>query len=321
MDKHHLIIGGAGFIGSKLSLELSKIGKVSIIDNLSNGNTDFIKDLFIINDFKFIQTDVSDFNNCDIAFNQINLSKTITDVWHLAANSDIPAGINDPGIDLKNTFLTTFQILCCMKKYNIKNIHFASSSAIYGDCNNIEISEDHGPLKPISNYGAMKLASEAQISASFESFLNKVNIFRFPNVVGSPATHGVIFDFINKLKINKSVLNVLGDGSQRKPYLHVSDLVNALIYFSDLKSVSNFEIYNIGPNDDGIDVKTIAELVVDTVNKDAKIIFGSGNKGWIGDVSKFRYSIKKINSLGWKPKYNSFEAISKAICEINNQIK
>ena len=137
----------------------------------------------------------------------------------MAANSDIPAGVLNPDIDLRDTFLTTFEILKAMKKFNIKVLNFASSSAIYGDFGNEIIHESIGPLFPISNYGAMKLASEAQISAACEGFLNRANIFRFPNVVGAPATHGVILDFINKLRLNKNELQVLGNGTQQKAYL------------------------------------------------------------------------------------------------------
>jgi len=318
--KHHLIIGGAGFIGSQLASKISQISKVTVIDNLSNGKKDYI-DKLNVNDLsvKFLKYDVALEEDLEIAFKLANIENDITDVWHLAANSDIPAGANNPKVDLKDTFLTTFGILNSMKKHSLKILHFASSSAIYGDCNNIEVDESYGPLIPISNYGAMKLASEAQISSAFESFLDQVNIFRFPNVVGYPATHGVIFDFVNKLKKNKSVLNVLGNGSQRKPYLHVSDLVNAILYLSE-KNYSKYEIYNIGPNDDGISVKEIAELVVKKINNNAEIVYGDGNKGWVGDVSKFRYSTKKLNQIGWFPKLSSREAINLAIDEIIQQI-
>ena len=134
--------------------------------------------------------------------------------------------------------MTTFNLLEMARKYSVRNFYFASSSAVYGDHGNKNIDENTGPLMPISNYGAMKLASEAQCFAAFESFLDKLRVFRFPNVVGTPATHGVIFDFINKLKKNPTRLDVLGDGTQQKSYLHVNDLVQGMIHLSEIKLVT-----------------------------------------------------------------------------------
>lgn len=166
----------------------------------------------------------------------------------------------------------------------------------------------------------MKLASEAQISAASEHFLQRANIFRFPNVIGTPATHGVIFDFINRLKLNKSELTVLGNGTQQKSYLHVSELIDAMLFIKNKHTDSKVEVFNIGPDDDGVTVKFIAENVVKRVSPKARLNFGEGNKGWIGDVPKFRYSINKLKSLGWKPKLSSENAIIIAIDEIANQL-
>ncbi len=315
-----LIIGGAGFIGSQLVKKLLSSNKITVVDNLSRGSTSYIEEFMEHENFKFLKFDVSNKNECNSAFSEAINFGEIDEVWHLAANSDIPAGVNDSNIDLKDTFLTTFEILNCMKVYNIKVIHFASSSAIYGDCQNLKISEKTGPLLPISNYGAMKLASEAQISAASEHFLQRANIFRFPNVIGTPATHGVIFDFINRLKLNKSELTVLGNGTQQKSYLHVSELIDAMLFIKNKHTDSKVEVFNIGPDDDGVTVKFIAENVVKRVSPKARLNFGEGNKGWIGDVPKFRYSINKLKSLGWKPKLSSENAIIIAIDEIANQL-
>jgi len=178
-----------------------------------------------------------------------------------------------------------------------------------------------GSLSPISNYGAMKLSSEAIICAAYEAFLNTAVIFRFPNVVGFPATHGVIYDFVKKLNASSSDLEVLGDGSQRKAYLHVSDLISAMLYIRDNDERKETpSIYNIGPVDDGIFVRDIAAIVVKAYGGNIKLNFGIGNRGWVGDVPKFVYSTDKLQKLGWKPLMSSTQAIVRAASEIVKQL-
>ncbi len=178
----------------------------------------------------------------------------------MAANSDIRAGVADPDVDFRDTFHTTYNLLRLMREHKIPRLAFASTSAIYGDLKQ-KLTEDIGPLFPISNYGAMKLASEAAISAAAESFLERAWIFRFPNVVGSRATHGAIFDFIHKLKKNPAELEVLGDGTQEKPYFHVADLIEAMLFITDnAKDKLNF--FNIGTSDTMTTVRYLAETTV-----------------------------------------------------------
>ena len=321
MSKHFFIIGGAGFIGSNLiNYLLFDDNFVTIVDDFSRGNYIFIKKNINNPKFKSIQLDVSSKILCEQAFIEANNVIKIDEVWHLAANSDIPAGVENPEIDLNHTFMTTFYILENMKKFGLKKLNFASSSAIYGDFGEKKIHEEIGPLKPISNYGAMKLASEAQIYAASESFLDIVNIFRFPNVVGVPATHGVILDFINRLNKSHEILEVLGNGTQRKAYLHVSDLIEAMLFVNRRNNNIKNEIFNIGPLDDGVTVKWIAEQVVKRINPKSRIVYGNSNKGWVGDVPKFFYSTEKLQKFGWIPKLNSEMAIIKAIDEIAIQV-
>jgi UDP-glucose 4-epimerase len=192
---------------------------------------------------------------------------------------------------------------------------FASTSAVYGDLGDIPLTEDIGPLFPISNYGAMKLASEALISASVESFLEKAYIYRFPNVIGTPATHGVILDFIHKLQKTPKNLEVLGNGSQRKGYLHVQDLIDAMLAIQKLVQ-EPVNYFNIGAGDEGIYVRDIAQIVVDTVSPGAAIAFGESDKGWVGDVPRFQYSIEKLKKLGWSPKHDSTQAVRLAVKQI-----
>ncbi|MGV8934020.1 MAG: SDR family NAD(P)-dependent oxidoreductase [Gallionellaceae bacterium] len=313
---HSIVLGGAGFIGTNLvrTLLMNK-HRVTVIDNLSQGRTELLSDFEEMTSFRFIQADLSVKGQCEAAF-QVATENPVDEIWHLAANSDIPAGVTDSAVDLKDTFLTTYETLRCMRLFGIKNIHFASSSAVYGDWMEVPLHESLGPLRPISNYGAMKLASEAQICASAESFLDQANIFRFPNVVGIPATHGVLYDFIGRLKKDPSKLDVLGNGTQQKSYLHVSDLVSAMLTVRNRRTGPRVEIVNIGATDAGVTVRWIAEQVVARVNPGAAIVFGESNRGWVGDVPKFQYSTERIQSYDWVPTMGSRAAVIRSINEI-----
>ena len=305
-----LIIGGAGFIGSVLVKRMLEEKKnLIVIDKLSLGSTNFID----TSKLEFHKIDINDINEVLRVLDE----QAIDEVWHLAANSNIPLGIDDINIDLHDTFNSTVSTLKIMKQISCKKIYFSSSSAVYG-LNKNRLHEDIGPLMPISNYGAMKLASEALISASLESFLDKACIFRFPNVVGIPATHGVIFDFIKKLKKNMTYLDVLGNGTQQKTYLHVSELIEAMLFINN-NTLNGLNYFNIGAMDDGVLVKQIAEETVKVVSPNANINYQTTDRGWIGDVPKFYYSVDKLKKLGWSPRMSSLEAIKRAVKEIASQ--
>jgi UDP-glucose 4-epimerase len=314
-----LITGAAGFIGSNLvKTFLEQKKRVIGVDNLSRGelsNLAFAKDY---DDFNFEKLNICNYQAFKGFVSKHHLNDPIEEVWHMAANSDIPAGIINAEVDLKDTFMTTFNTLQLMKDLTIPTIAFASSSAIYGNLGEIRLVEHIGPLFPISNYGAMKLASEAAISASVECHLKQAFIFRFPNVIGVPATHGVILDFINKLKETPDNLDVLGDGTQQKTYLHVEELIDAMLFIRN-HSKGKISYFNIGADDEGATVKYIAEEVVKVVAPEAKITYGVGNKGWVGDVPKFSYSISKLLALGWRPKLSSLESVKKAIIQITSE--
>lgn len=313
-QKLHLIVGGAGFIGVNLAAALMDRGhEVLIVDDLSRGTREAMAPLTGRAGFAFIEADASDPDVLDAALPP----QTFAEVWHMAANSDIPAGVADYRVDLRQTFLTTAAVLDIMKRRSIPVIHFASSSAIYGDHGDDLIHENIGPLQPISNYGAMKLASEAQLRAAHEAYVGRVSIFRFPNVIGIPATHGVILDFIRKLIATPTELEVLGNGTQQKSYLHVSDLVAAMLHIADRQEA--YAVYNIGPTDEGVSVRFIAEAVRDAFRPEATIRFGEGNRGWVGDVPKFRYSVDRLLATGWQPQLGSTEAVRRAIVEIVKQ--
>ena len=314
-----IVAGGAGFIGINLIKELLKKKKrIFVLDNFSNGKKSFLNKLKSFDSLQVIECDLSRKDEVFQVIEKIRYqNESFEEIWHLAANSNIPSGVQNSEIDLKDTFMTTFNLLEIARSYSIKNFFFASSSAVYGDHGKKNIDEDTGPMMPISNYGAMKLASEAQCFSAYESFLDKLRIFRFPNVVGTPATHGVILDFINKLRNNPNRLEVLGDGSQQKSYLHVNDLVAGMLYLSETNlGEDNNPIFNLGPEKDSVKVRWIAEQVVLKFSPKAEIIYGDTNRGWVGDVPRFSYSTKKAQNYGWSPQMNSKQSINLAIDEI-----
>jgi UDP-glucose 4-epimerase len=228
----------------------------------------------------------------------------------MAANSDIQKGGKDPVVDYELTFMTTFNVLQCMRKYNVKQLVFASTSAIYGETNDLLI-ENYGPLLPVSNYGASKLACEAFISAFSANYDIQVWITRFPNVVGERFTHGVIYDFIHKLKNNPTELEVLGNGEQYKPYVYVKDLVAGIIFVWQHTS-EKINVYNLGV-ESRTKVKEIAKMVIDAMELNAHITYTGGERGWVGDVPEFRYDLTKIHRLGWKAGRTSNEAVRLSI--------
>lgn len=305
-----LVTGGAGFIGSHLCDALiERKHNVICVDNLSLGLEKNIIHLNKNKNFKFHKLDILDYKK----LLEIMKNEKIDVVFHLAANSDIARSNENSDIDMKNTFMTTYNILCAMKDTNIKKIVFSSTSAIYGKTNR-KINEDYSPLFPVSHYGAAKLASEAFISAFVNNYDMQAWIVRFPNVVGERATHGAIFDFINKLKKNPKELGVLGDGEQNKPYLYVKDVVDAILFIWE-HSDDKLNYYNIGA-ETRTKVKRMAELVIKNMKLDAKIKYAGGEIGWVGDVKEFEYDISKIKKLGWKPSMSSDEAVDLAIKKI-----
>ena len=302
-----LVTGGAGFIGSHLCDVLIADGhNVTVVDNLVLGKVENIEHLINNPNFRFLREDL----NNGHAMNMIFMDGEFDMVYHLAANSDIKKGGKDTMVDYQLTFNTTFNVLQMMKKYEVKKFFFASTSAIYGETYDV-LNEDYGPLKPVSNYGAGKLASEAFISAFASTYHIQTWITRFPNVVGERFTHGVIYDFIHKLQNNPNELEVLGNGEQCKPYVYVKDLV-AGIQFVINNSNEPYNVYMLG-SDTRTKVKEIAAMVIEEMGLNASIRYTGGDRGWVGDVPEFRYDLTKVNNLGWKASYDSNGAVRKAI--------
>lgn len=300
-----LVIGGAGFIGSHLcdGLLANKY-EVCCVDNFSLGTRENIAHL--INDDKFIlyEVDASKEDELEKVFQQ----ETIDYVFHMAANSDIQASASNPEVEYRNTYTTTFSVLSCMRKYNVKKLFFASTSAVYGDKRDVNLDENTPNLSPISYYGAAKLGSEALISAF--SYMNDMEalVFRFPNVIGPRLTHGVIFDFIRKLQNDGTRLQILGDGKQTKPYIYVTDLVDAILQFRETNQ-TGVTLYNIGV-DEETSVDMIAQIICEEMGlENVDFHYTGGEGGWKGDVPRFRYCLDKVHSAGWKAQYTSNEAV------------
>ena len=315
MNAKCLVTGAAGFIGSHLIDRLLGRGATVVgIDNMKLGRRANLAKALENPRFKFVEQDVNDVPGVTNLVAAESKDAPFDVAWHMAANSDIRSGVTDSDVDLRDTFLSTHNLLKVLREHKIPQLAFASSSAIYGVHPGL-LHENLGPLFPISNYGAMKLASEASISAALEAYLKRVWIFRFPNVVGSRSTHGVIYDFAQKLKKNPSELEVLGDGSQEKPYLHVNDLLDAMLFVTD-HATASLNFFNIGTTDSATTVRYIAEAVVKRQSPGAQIRYTGGNKGWVGDVPKFNYSIDKLKKLGWNPRLTSNQAVDRAVAEI-----
>lgn len=304
---HILITGGAGFIGSHLCDALIERNQdIIVVDNLVLGKRENIAHLTNHPNFQFYEEDILN----EVAMRRIFESGRFDMVYHLAANSDIQKGGEDPAVDYQLTFNTTFRILQYMKEFGIKKLFFASTSAIYGETKDV-LNEDYGPLYPVSNYGAGKLASEAFISAFSNTYQIQTWITRFPNVVGERFTHGVIYDFIHKLQDNPQELVVLGNGEQCKPYVYVKDLVKGILYVIDHASAP-YNVYLLG-SDTRTKVKDIARMVIEEMGLDARIRYTGGERGWVGDVPEFRYDLSRVNDLGWRAAHDSNTSIRIAI--------
>jgi UDP-glucose 4-epimerase len=303
------VTGGAGFIGSHLVDRLIEQGhKVTVFDDLSSGKKEFISHHADNEDFLFIRADLTNGNR---------VKKEIKDhdiVFHIAANPDVRRGAEEPEI-AKKDILATYNLLDAMQEHSISKIVFSSSSVIYGETPARPLPENYGPLLPISVYGAAKLASEGLISSFCHTFDMQCWIYRFANVVGIRGTHGVIVDFINKLRNNPNELEILGDGKQCKPYLYVTECVDGML-FGFNRANEQINVFNLGV-DSTTEVTRIGELVVEEMGlHDVSFRYTGGKRGWKGDVPHFQFDTTKIRSLGWQATLSSDETIRKAIRDL-----
>lgn len=315
-SKKIFITGGLGFIGFNIIEFLIKknyLGEIIVYDNNSISNNRVLKSLSILSNVSIVIGDLLDYKKTKSSMQGSDI------VIHLAANSDISKGVFNPSIDFDNTIVATKNVLTSMLENEITQIVFPSGSGVYGDVNNINIPEGYGPLIPVSHYGASKLSAEALISSFVHMHDFKALIFRFANVIGPNQTHGVAYDFIRKIIKNSDELNVLGNGTQLKSYIHVDDIISG-IFIALEKSFEKLHIYNLS-TDDAISVKDIANMVVTKMDNNTKIVYGNTNFGWRGDVPKISLSSEKIKNLGWKPNYNTREAMKVSIDCMLNEIQ
>tara|TARA_B100001123_G_C15248203_1_gene1001775 strand:- start:25 stop:978 length:954 start_codon:yes stop_codon:yes gene_type:complete len=306
----YFITGGAGFIGSNIIefLIKEKVKKITVIDDLSFGKIKYIK--------KYIKNKRINFIKGSI-LNKKKINKCIKKhdvIIHLSANADIASGNLNPKIDFNQTVKGTFTILEAMRTNNIKKLIFLSGSGVYGDYGSAMIKENF-TLFPASIYGASKLCAESLISSYVKNFLFSCFVLRPANIVGQYLTHGVVFDFIKKLKKNPTKLRVLGDGNQTKPYIIIDDIISAIKLLINKRKFSpkKLEIYNIS-NKDRVSVKDIAKLTIKFMKlKKTKIIYGKTKYGWIGDIPQYKLNINKLEKIGWKNLCSSSAAIKKTL--------
>ncbi len=303
-----LMTGGAGFIGSHLADRLLKDGwEVVVLDNFSTGSFENIKQAFETGRLKIIIGDAK-------TVNLMEELEGVDYVFHLAANPDVRE--TSPSVHFQENIVATFNILEYARKAGVKFFAFASSSTVYGDASKIPTPEDYGPLKPISLYGAAKLAAEGLVSAYCHTFGMRGVSFRLANIVGPRLTHGVIYDFINKLRENPRRLEILGDGTQRKSYVWIEDCVEAILHVLKHAESSRYEVYNVG-SEDWVTVSEIADMVIESMGlSDVEKVFTGGvdgGRGWVGDVKLMNLDISRIKATGWRPRYTSREAVKLSV--------
>lgn len=303
-----LVTGGAGFIGSHVvdRLIASDDSPVIVVDNFSNSTRRWVKDhehrgAAIVHDLDVLETD---------RLTQL-MADGVDRVIHLAASVDMRVGLEDNWIDVEQSVLATRSVLEAMRRTNVRQIVFSSSSTVYGELTPRPTAEHHGPMLPISVYGAAKLGAEALISAYCHLYGFRAGIFRFGNVVGGRMNHGVIYDFLGKLRENPHSLHILGNGHQRKNYFLAEDCARGIIELS-AAARSDVLVANLG-SVDTVTVTRIAEIVLAELGLEADIVYGGGERGWPGDVPVVEFDLSTAHALGWRSSLESEDAIREAV--------
>lgn len=318
MSQSYFIVGGAGFIGSHFTDHLLANGasRVTLYDNFSSGREWHYEAHRNDPRLGVVRADVKDIDSLTSAMRGHDV------VIHLASNPDIAKAATEPDIDFREGTYLTQNVVEAMRRGSVKTLLYASGSGVYGELGTIEAQEDHGPLIPISTYGASKLAGEVLISSYSFMFGIVGRAFRFGNVVGPRQTHGVGFDFIRRLNRDSSRLPILGDGSQSKSYIHVSDVVKAVLTAKE-QCQQRFQVFNVATGD-YITVKEIAELAVEVLGLERGKVnfeFSGGDRGWKGDVPIVRLNTERIRSLGWRCQRGSREALKQAMQSILSDVR
>jgi UDP-glucose 4-epimerase len=308
-----IVVGGAGFVGSHFVDRLLADGveRVTVYDNFSSGRDWHLEGHADDARLSVVRADVGDLEALTRAMDAHDT------VIHLASNPDIARAIAEPAIDFDQGTLLTHHVAEAARRSGARRILYASGSGVYGELGEIEAHEDRGPLLPISTYGASKLAGEALICSYCHLFDLRACAFRFGNVVGPRQTHGVGFDFVRRLLRTPERLDILGDGTQSKSYIHVRDVVDAVL-LAARRMREPFRTYNVATGD-YITVREIAELAVECVGlrpEATRLVFGTGDRGWKGDVPVVRLDTARIRALGWSHTMSSREALRQSMVAI-----
>ena len=316
MNRNYLVVGGAGFIGSHFVEDLLNrdIGLVRVVDNLCSGTLAHIQKFQLSPNFEFIQMNVEDTEELIAAMVGVNT------VIHLASNPDIARAAREPRIDFVQGTVLTESVAEAARIAGVQNILYASGSGVYGDAGSTILTED-SPINPISTYGASKLAGESLLASYAFMFGIKCLAFRLANVVGPMQTHGVGYDFLRRLKLNPSKLEILGDGQQYKSYIHVTDIVNGVLTLED--AIPNgFDVFNMSTPDQITvnEIAILAEISLGIEPSTVQHIYSGGDRGWKADVPVVKLSAEKISKYGWSPKYNSHKAMSLALLSMANSL-
>lgn len=302
-----LVTGGAGFIGSHLVDSLLEQGKaVRVFDNMSAGNELYLERWAGNERFNFIKGDLT--KPSEVKY----ILEGCDTIYHLAANPEVRSWLASPDDQFKQNVEATFNLLEDIRKNGgINLLVFTSTSTVYGEATKIPTPETYAPLKPISNYGASKLAAEAMICSYASMYGFQSVIYRMANIVGPRSGHGVIYDFIEKLRKDPLKLEVLGDGTQSKSYLYVEDCIEGMIYGAETTN-EDVEILNIG-SEDRVTVLEIAKIVIEEMGLEGAEIELTGGvdggRGWKGDVKLMQLDMQRLKTLGWTPKRSSAEAV------------
>ncbi|HWM23649.1 MAG TPA: NAD-dependent epimerase/dehydratase family protein [Chthoniobacterales bacterium] len=312
------VSGGAGFIGSHLVARLLRewnVERVVVLDNFSSGKRSHLDEVAGDRRLQIIEADLKEIDAVKRAMSGCEI------LFHLAANSDIAKAVTQPDIDFWEGTYLTLNILEAMRAAGARKILYASGSGVYGENPAVAFREEYGPCLPISTYGASKLACEALIASYCHMFDLSGRSFRFANVVGPRQTHGVGHDFMRRLKLDSTRLEILGDGSQRKSYIHIDDVLTA-IATADAATDGCYDVFNVATADD-ITVRAIADLAVRISGIEPSSVryeFKGGDRGWKGDVPVVRFDCSKIKALGWQCRRNSTEAVSAALAAMRKEL-
>jgi UDP-glucose 4-epimerase len=310
--KRVLLTGGAGFIGSHVLELLADTGAEFLVyDNLSNGRREYIESHLERSNVTFVEADIMSLDRL------VEVTRGCDLVWHLAANTDIINSHDDPSRDLNDCAVGTFNVLEAMRRTGVRDIIFASSGAVYGNiCEDDAVTEEAGPLLPVSTYGAGKIAGEAFISSFCHVYGLRGWMYRFGNVIGARMTHGVIYDFIGRLRKDPSHLLVRGDGRQEKNYFLVEECIDGMLYgyaHIPLDDDKPCDVFNLGTPTISR-VIDIANIVVNEMGlPDASVMIEGTQKAWPGDQPRVHFKVQKMADLGWTSKLNSDQSVHVAV--------